>query len=539
LLTARASVYDGLVTEEASLPGATPTHTSESGINPALARTKGALPTFGGTAPIDLDGQDSAAVSFSLERERVLRRTEHTGSVRRLRRALTLGGPAWAVSVLIDWWAVAVGGASPAWYFVFARLFGAAMAGAVLYRLSRDPEPSPRELCLLDLFVFTMASGLNAGMAWCFGGLMSPYGAGLLVILVGRGSTTLEPRRHGAWMLGIPALTYPLVLLVGWGVDARIAAQFHDPIQLGSFVIFLIFVGFAWLHLTLGADFAWRLRRQALETRNIGRYKLERRLGRGGMAEVWAAYDTALKHRVALKTVAGHRPGSSALARLEREARALAGLTHPNTVRVFDYGVTDDGLWYYTMELLQGDSLRELVARSGPLPLERLLHISYQVLRALGEAHGKGIIHRDIKPENVFVAELGGERDVVKLLDFGIAKAVVGDDADLTHSGWVTGTPAYMPPEVIRGEGSDIRSDIYCFGATLYYAATGKLPFTEATHGNLLAAHLNSVPPSFEAAGVTSLPPQLEQVVRHCLAKVPKDRYPSTHALLEALGRAV
>jgi hypothetical protein len=520
-------VYDGLVTQEASSPAVAPTHTSDSGLNPApaegadgIALRKSALVRSNGTTPLDLDGRDSAAVSFALERERVLQRTEHTGSVRRLRRAMILGGPAWTASVLIDWWAVSVGGASPAWYFVFARVFGGVMAAAILFRLSRDPEPSPRELCLLDLFVFTLVA----------------YAAGLLVILVGRGSTTLEPRGHGAWMLGVPALTYPLVMLVAWRLDERIAAQFRDPIQLGSFVIFLIFVAFAWLHLMLGADFAWRLRRQALETRNIGRYKLERRLGRGGMAEVWAAYDMALKHRVALKTVAGYRPGSSALARLEREARALAGLTHPNTVRVFDYGVTDDGLWYYTMELLQGDSLRDLVARSGPLPLDRLLHICRQVLRALGEAHGKGIIHRDIKPDNVFVAELGGERDVVKLLDFGIAKAVVGDDTELTHSGWVTGTPAYMPPEVILGERADIRSDIYCFGATLYFAATGKLPFTEATHGNLLAAHLNSVPPSFESAGVTSLPPQLEQVVRHCLAKTPKERYPSTHAVLDALA---
>jgi hypothetical protein len=531
------------VTEEASSPAAIPTHTSDSGINPALVKeadrnalAKSALVKGDGTAPLDLDGRDSAAVSFALERERVLERTEHTGSVRRLRRAMTLGGPAWSASVLIDWWAVTVGGASPAWFFIFARIIGGVVAGLILFRLSRDPEPSPRELCLLDLFVFTMVAALNAGMAWSFGGLASPYAAGLLVILVGRGSTTLEPRRHGAWMLGIPALTYPLVMLVAWRVDERIAEQFRDPIQFGSFVIFLIFVAFTWLHLTLGADFAWLLRRQALETRNIGRYKLERRLGRGGMAEVWAAYDMALKHRVALKTVAGHRPGSSALARLEREARALAGLTHPNTVRVFDYGVTDDGLWYYTMELLQGDSLRDLVVRSGPLPLERLLPICRQVLRALGEAHGKGIIHRDIKPDNVFVAELGGERDVVKLLDFGIAKAVVGDDTELTHSGWVTGTPAYMPPEVILGERADIRSDIYCFGATLYFAATGKQPFTEATHGSLLAAHLNSVPPSFESAGVTSLPPQLEQVVRHCLAKTPKERYPSTHAVLDALA---
>src|SRR6185295_9030078 len=130
------------------------------------------------------------------------------------------------------------------------------------------------------------------------------------------------------------------------------------------------------------------------------------------------------------------------------------------TVRVFDYGVTDDGLWYYAMELLQGDSLHDLVARVGPLPLDRLLYIGRQVLRALGEAHGKGIIHRDIKPENVFVAELGGERDIVKLLDFGIAKAIAGDDAVLTVTGAIAGTPAYMPPEVLLGHSADARSDI-------------------------------------------------------------------------------
>src|SRR5690606_13299995 len=145
---------------------------------------------------------------------------------------------------------------------------------------------------------------------------------------------------------------------------------------------------------------------------------------------------SALKHRVALKTVSGHRPGSSALVRLEREVRALAELTHPNTVRIFDYGVTDDGPRYYAMELLQGGNLRDLVAREGPLPTPRLVHLARQFLRALGEAHGKGIIHRDIKPENVFVAQLGGESDIAKLLDFGIAKAAFGD-VTLTHTGWI------------------------------------------------------------------------------------------------------
>ena len=491
------------------------------------------------TAPLDGSSGESAegaAESFALQRERVLRRSEHSASVHRLRQALTLGTPIWLGSLLLDGCAVTIAAAGPFWHFALARAGGAIAGAAVVWRLRRPVEPSPRLLALMDLGTFTLASAMNGWMALSFGGLTSPYAAGLLVILVGRGSTTLEPRSSGAWMLGIPALAYPVVLAGAALVDERVAAQFRDPVQLFTFIVFLCFVAMSWLHLTSGADFAWRLRRQAFEARNIGRYRIERRLGRGGMADVWAAYDVALAHRVALKIVTGHRPGSSALARLEREARALAGLTHPNTVRVFDYGVTEDGLWYYAMELLDGDSLRELVAQAGPLPLARLLHIARQVLRALGEAHTKGIIHRDIKPENVFVAELGGERDVVKLLDFGIAKALASEDAALTHTGWLTGTPAYMPPEVILGSSADIRSDIYCFGATLYFAATGALPFREVTSAGLLAAHLNSAPPPFSSVGDQALPAELERIVARCMAKQPDERYPTTQAVLDALA---
>lgn len=479
---------------------------------------------------------EGAAESFALQRERVLSRNEHSASVFRLRQALTLGIPIWTGSLLLDACAVHIAGAGPFWHFTLTRLIGAAVGSGVVWRLRRPIEPSVRALALMDLGIFTLVSAGNAWLAVCFGGIVSPYSAGLLVILVARGSTTLEPRRKGAWMLGIPALAYPVVLLSAALGSERVAAQFRDPVQLFTFLVFLCFVAMTWLHLTSSADFAWRLRRQALEARNIGRYRLERRLGRGGMADVWAAYDVALGHRVALKIVTGHRPGSSALARLEREARALAGLTHPNTVRVFDYGVTEDGLWYYAMELLAGDSLRDLVTRTGPLPAARLLHIARQVLRALGEAHGKGIIHRDIKPENVFVADLGGESDVVKLLDFGIAKAIAGDDAALTHTGWLTGTPAYMPPEIILGAPADIRSDIYCFGAMLYFAATGELPFRESTSAGLLAAHLNSPLPPLVSAFGQALPAELERVVARCMAKRPDERYATTQAVLDALA---
>jgi len=224
------------------------------------------------------------------------------------------------------------------------------------------------------------------------------------------------------------------------------------------------------------------------------------------------------------------------LARLEREVRALSELTHPNTVRVFDYGVTDDGLWYYAMELLHGQNLRELVSREGPLSAERLMLVARQVLRALGEAHAKGIIHRDIKPENVFVSQPHGDSDVVKLLDFGIARS--SGDTKLTNTGYIAGTPAYMAPETILGQPADVRSDIYSFGATLYYALTARLPFPEEDPIALFAAHVSRPLEPVSSLAPTPVPATLERLVERCMAKDPSQRYASTRALLDALHAA-
>jgi eukaryotic-like serine/threonine-protein kinase len=522
--------------ENPTAGAAAPTRTVET-LSDSVTRTAPrVIGRDGGSESLPREDAVEASARFVRERERALRRSEHSSSVHRLRTALGIGVVVWPLTGVLDWWVTRFAGATDLPRFLLLRAIGSVALVVSLWCLRRRAEPSPLGLWCIDVGMFTLASVLVSLMCLSFGGIASPYATGLIAILVARGATMVAPWRRGLWLFGIPAVSFSATMLVVSSFDATIAAQLRDPRQIGLFVTSLTFLVSSWLMLTVGGHFAWRLRREALEMRNIGRYKLERRLGLGGMSEVWAAYDRTLKQRVALKTVSGHRPGSPAVARLEREVRALAELTHPNTVRVFDYGVTDDGLWYYAMELLSGENLRELVERQGAMPALRLVGIARQVLRALGEAHAKGIIHRDIKPDNVFVAELGGERDVAKLLDFGIAKATISGDATLTSTGWVAGTPAYMPPEVIRGCPADIRSDIYSFGATLYFASSARLPFTADTQQGLFEAHLSGAPLPLSQASPQPVPETLELIVQRCMAKEPSERYSSTQALLEALS---
>jgi len=397
------------------------------------------------TEVLPAGGPDANVVSFSRERERVLGRLDHAAAVRRLRRALAIGLCLWLSVLWLDWYVTQVAGEGDLLVFASARLFGAGVLSLLLWRLWRAPEPSRLQLLWIDVLGFGTAAACVGITTLPYRGIESPYAPGVIVVLMARSATLLGPWWQGVWLSLAPAVALPLVVLVAALWDARIAEQFARPQAVAPFATTLFMIAMSFVLCVMGGHLAWLLRREAVETRSIGRYRLERRLGGGGMAEVWAAFDVTLRQRVALKTVSGHRPGSPLLMRLEREVRALAELTHPNTVRVFDYGVTDDGLWYYAMELLNGVNLAELVAREGPLPVERLLSIARQALRALGEAHDKGIIHRDIKPENVFVAQLGGEQDVVKLLDFGLARA--SNDTKVTHTGFVAGTPAYMAPE--------------------------------------------------------------------------------------------
>jgi serine/threonine-protein kinase len=280
-------------------------------------------------------------------------------------------------------------------------------------------------------------------------------------------------------------------------------------------------------------------RREAFKARQFGQYRLLDRLGSGGMGEVYRAEHVLLKRPCAMKLIKpGDDADAAAIARFEIEVTATSKLTHWNTVEIYDYGHTEDGTFYYVMELLPGLSLEDLVARHGPLPPGRVVHLLRQVCGALQEAHDVGLIHRDIKPANIFAAQRGGVFDVAKLLDFGLVKERTSRRTGESAAGFgsFSGTPLYMAPEQASAyEDVDGRADIYALGAVAYFLLTGKPPFAGTNVVQLLAAHASTevAPPSKVNAEV---PEDLERVVLRCLEKRADDRFPNATGLGQALA---
>jgi serine/threonine-protein kinase len=328
----------------------------------------------------------------------------------------------------------------------------------------------------------------------------------------------------------------PLVLFIVQGVWLRPL----DPsifrislLQIGFFVVFAAVIA------VVSCSRIEILHRQAGEARKLGQYVLKEKLGEGGMGEVYLAQHLLLRRPCALKLIRPARAGDPKnLRRFEREVQAIATLTHPNTVQVYDYGHTEDGTFYYVMEYLPGLTLEALVAKSGPLPPARAIHFLRQVCGALTEAHSHGLTHRDVKPGNVMICERGGIHDVAKLLDFGLVLPPAGDaDGEkLTQDGTVTGTPDYLSPEQAGGqEAVDARSDIYSVGALAYYLLTGLPPFAGRTGMKVIAAHLYEVPEPLSRHR-PDVPADLEAVILRCLAKVPEKRFHDVESLDRALG---
>jgi serine/threonine-protein kinase len=325
------------------------------------------------------------------------------------------------------------------------------------------------------------------------------------------------------WILG---LVHPELYEV-----AIRAANLEKTTENGLFLVLGAFTAI------FGTHIINTLRTEAYEARLLNQYRLGRKLGGGGMGEVYLAEHQLLKRPCAIKLIRHDLVGDHRVfARFEREVRAAARLSHRNTIEIFDYGRNDDGAFYYVMEYLPGLSFAELVKQHGPMPPARVIYLLGQACDALTEAHASGLIHRDIKPANLMAAYRGGQYDVAKLLDFGLVKPLSQDESvHLSKEGTVAGSPLYMAPEqVMQSQPPDRRTDIYGLGAVAYFLLTGRPPFLGENAFAVMVAHARDpvIPPSEIRAEV---PADLERVVLRCLAKNPDDRYADTSSLAQDL----
>jgi serine/threonine-protein kinase len=278
-----------------------------------------------------------------------------------------------------------------------------------------------------------------------------------------------------------------------------------------------------------------RIGHRLREAQEMGSYQLIEPLGSGGMGEVWRAKHRLLARDAAIKLirpeVLGVRNEAEvrlAMRRFEREAQATAQLSSPHSIQLFDFGVTQDETFYYVMELLSGRDLESLVREFGPLPANRVLYLMRQACHSLADAHARGLVHRDIKPANIYACRMGLEYDFVKVLDFGLVKlkaAAGAADTLATLDQGTTGTPAYMAPEVILGQGDvDRRADVYSLGCVAYYLLTGQLVFEADTPMKMLVQHLHEKPVSPSQRTELPIPRELEELVMACLEKDPDKR---------------
>lgn len=333
------------------------------------------------------------------------------------------------------------------------------------------------------------------------------------------------------------AATGPVAILV-WTM-VRPSATMSVPSLLATTLPNFLIAALA----TLGARQIYRTGVELHQAKRLGQYRLVAPLGRGGMGEVWIAEHDLLARPAALKLIRpdllGHGQDSARIVtRFEQEAQVMATLTSPHTVRLFDFGLTQDGLFYYVMELLDGMDLDSLVRRRGPVPPARAVHILRQACASLAEAHALGIVHRDVKPSNLFVCRQGVEFDFVKVLDMGIVRSIRGGPgAAADVPGPIEGSPAFMAPEAWSDRASPA-SDLYGLGCVAYWLVTGHAVFEDEGLATIVERHRTETPPLPSSRAGREIPARLEAAIMACLEKEPSRR-PQDAAALDALLAAV
>ncbi len=272
-----------------------------------------------------------------------------------------------------------------------------------------------------------------------------------------------------------------------------------------------------------------------------GKYKIQKKLGEGGMGSVYSANQEPIDRLVAIKVLLGRLAEDDvAVKRFEQEARAVSKMQHPNTVTIYDYGKSEDGRLYIVMEHLKGRTLSDLLRKEGNLDALRAIRLVRQVCASLHDAHAAGIIHRDLKPDNIFLTEVGADKEWVKVLDFGVAKLANENAATLTQTGMIFGTPKYMSPEQAEGRQLDYRADIYALGVVMFEILVGRPPFLADTPVALLLKHIQSpIPPFKQMRPDLEIPAELEAVVHKMLAKLPEDRHADVTVLANELDRVL
>jgi Protein kinase domain len=362
------------------------------------------------------------------------------------------------------------------------------------------------------------------------GGLSSPYYAGLVLVTIGR--VVILPGFFWRTTLGLGAMVTSFVAVTSLWPAPRAPGVGGAQVVL-TVAILVSANGLA----LIGTWLADRLALGLEAAKIMGRYRLVRRLGLGGMGEVFLAHHASLRRPCAVKILRQELCTPDAVARFEREAEAASRLRHPNTIAVFDFGRTDEGQPYYVMEYLDGCDLRELVQREGPLDPARAEYLLHQTAASLAEAHLMSMVHRDVQPGNLFVTGNAGHGDFIKVLDFGLVKgANLGPE--ITKGQTFMGTPRYMAPEALTGKPVDARADVYSLGAVGYYLLCGAAPFaSDDSHADMYR-QVHEAPPPIAGRRPSELPApsaQLGEVVERCLRKDPGERFANAAELRAAL----
>jgi serine/threonine-protein kinase len=495
-------------------------------------------PTISRVRKADAVGRTSASRVRGLPHHIITRAAHRVGTA-----ALTWAG-AYAAAIGVNEYAAhALGGLpSHGWNLghAIAALFVALSLG--LFAISRT-ESLPAER-LLDLGLlyevlggFAIVLGTSAGMVWD----ARAHILGLSWICV--------------WITGFPfivpatptraaAAAFATALMAPAGLAAwHLLTGTPMPgarVWSGITIPPLMCAGIA----AIGARIVYGMGRDIERARAMGAYQLEERLSQGGMGEIWRARHHMLARPAAVKLVRSDvfdkvEAKRAAVARFEREAQMTARLSSPHTVRLYDFGVTDEGTFYYAMELLDGLDLESLVRREGPLPPERAVHFLVQACRSLAEAHALGLVHRDIKPANLFVCRQGEEYDVLKVLDFGLVRPDTSTPSDvtlLTSKALMVGTPAYMAPESAMGDEVGRQTDLYSLGCVGYFLLSGEPVFSGRTPIDVISRHVYEDAVPLASRTTLDIPEALDAAILSCLAKDPQRRPAGAEALDRMLG---